>query len=309
MMRHLERGRFLLRLARGLMALMLAWVVSGWGAGPPAGKIKVFLLAGQSNMDGRADGGQLTDAERVRLAGVTSRVFLAYNHGPVLPLQLTDASPSVAQDFGVSHVFGPELFFGMAMAEAWPDQRILLIKRSKGGSSLYGRWHPEWDPDRARVMEEGDKPALYPDFLAYIRSVLSGYPPETYELCAVLWVQGEQDSGVSRYGTLPAASYGANLEQLIRALRRDLGAKELPFLLLQVGSGKVVEGMRHVAATVPRVSLLTGSRDLESPDFWPENQPPQEHFSYEGMKRIGQKFADVYLRDYAPVAEPSDTGL
>ena len=38
---------------------------------------KVFILAGQSNMDGRGDGSQLTVDDRQRLAAVQDRVLLA----------------------------------------------------------------------------------------------------------------------------------------------------------------------------------------------------------------------------------------
>lgn len=308
-MTHHGHGWPLSRFGGVMMALVLAWAVAGWTEGPPGGKTKVFLLAGQSNMDGRADGNRLSAEEQARLAEISPRVLLAYNHGPARPLGLTEPSTDVAKEYGITQAFGPELFFGITLAEAWPQQRIVLIKRSKGGSSLYGRWHPDWNVERARVMEEGDKPALYPDFMSYVKRVLSDYPADAYEISAVLWVQGEQDSGISRYGPRPAEAYGANLGQLIRALRNDTGVENLPFIMLQVGSGKVVEGMKQVADTVPNVTLITPSTDPNSPDFLPVHAPPLGHYDYEGMKRIGRKFAEVYLRDYVPAAAPSNPGL
>ena len=50
---------------------------------------KVFLFAGQSNMDGRANGGQLSANDLKRLSQVADRIQFYYNHQPVTPLQLT----------------------------------------------------------------------------------------------------------------------------------------------------------------------------------------------------------------------------
>ncbi len=41
------------------------------------GKLNVFIFAGQSNMEGRADGAKLSDADRERLARVKDRIALA----------------------------------------------------------------------------------------------------------------------------------------------------------------------------------------------------------------------------------------
>ena len=290
-----------------LLNLLIFWVcgwcigAETWAEGPtlPTGRIKVFLLAGQSNMDGRADGGLLTEEDQNRLARVRQRVELAYNRNPVAALDLTIPDESTASEFGVSRIFGPELFVGIEMAEAWPAERILLIKRSRGGTSLYGRWNPNWSAEQASVMGEDKKSRLYTDFIAYVRDVLSIYPPDRYELCAMFWVQGEQDSGVARYGSRPAHAYGQNLEGLIRAVRADLEVPHLPFILLQVGSGEVVEGMKRVAASVPRVSMIAQTSEPESPDYLPVYPPPLGHYNYDGMKIIGTKFAREYLANYA----------
>ena len=61
------------RAANGVLALslVLAWAHTAWtdelGRPKRAKRIKVFLLAGQSNMEGRADGNRLTSQDRERL--------------------------------------------------------------------------------------------------------------------------------------------------------------------------------------------------------------------------------------------------
>ena len=253
---------------------------------------KVFILAGQSNMDGRGDGSQLTADDRQRLAAVQDRVLLAYNGGATQPLDVTTPQPWIGKKFGLDLTFGPELFFGIRVAEAWPDHDILLIKRSLGGTSLYGAWSPDWNLDRALVMNEADRPHLFAELVGDIETVLGALGDKDYEIAGMLWVQGETDSNVNKFGPEPAATYGENLGRLIREIRKVAGDPDLPFHMLQVGGGAVVEGMRDTAEQMPFVYLIPQSRDPESSSFLPKYGPPVGHYNYTGMKRIGGLFAE-----------------
>lgn len=102
-------------------------------ASPPqqaTGKLNVFIFAGQSNMEGRADGAKLFDADRERLSRVKDRITLAFNGESVRPLGPVAPSPEIGEIYKCEQIFGPELFFGIAMAEAWPQERFLFIKRT-----------------------------------------------------------------------------------------------------------------------------------------------------------------------------------
>ena len=255
----------------------------------PGKKIKVFLLAGQSNMEGRANARKLSPEDDKRLLRTRNNVRLAYNYEPLGPLQPVKPSPEIAGSYKRDLIFGPELFFGITLSEAWPQEKILLIKRTEGGTSLYGCWNPDWREDKAAVMGEDQEPALYSAFTDYVRQILSEYKKDAYEICAMLWVQGETDSG----NEIAAAAYGRNLEQLIRHVRQDVGNENLPFLLFQVGSGKVVDGMKKTAQHLPNVFLLPQSTDPASTDYYPRME--NGHYNYEGMKKLGQRFAEVFL--------------
>ncbi|HKJ78490.1 MAG TPA: sulfatase-like hydrolase/transferase, partial [Prolixibacteraceae bacterium] len=272
-----------------------------------AQKIKVFLLAGQSNMDGRGDGSKLTDQEKEKLVEAQKNIQLAYNWNPVKPLDITIPKPYIREKFKLEKVFGPELFFGLGLAESMPDEKILLIKRSIGGTSLYGCWNPNWTEEKAALMNEANSPKLYSDFVNYINEVLSDYKEDEYEFCGMLWVQGETDSNVSKFGPLPSESYGQNLQNLIREIRKDTKVDDLPFMMLQVGSGKVVEGMQEAAGTMENVTLIQQSKDPDSPLYLPGYGPPTGHYNYEGMKKIGIRFKDVYLNEYTHVSKQSDS--
>ena len=258
-------------------------------------KIKVFLLAGQSNMDGRGDGSMLTMGDRARLGAVQNRVLFAYNNREIVPLAVTTPQLWIAKKFNLDLTFGPELFFGLNVAEAWPDSEILLIKRSQGGTSLYGCWNPDWSLEKATLMGEEEQPRLYNELVAYVHDVLSRYQEDEYEIVGMLWVQGEADSGVKKYGPLPAETYGDNLRNLIVALRGELDTPDLPFFMLQVGGGKVVEGMISTADSLENVFYIPQSRDPEAANYLPKYGPPIGHYTYEGMKRIGILFSEEFL--------------
>ena len=263
-------------------------------AKPAAGKkVKVFILAGQSNMEGRADGTKLLQKDKERLDKVKHRIQLAYNYTPIRPLSVVKAHPSIAKSYKIDTLFGPEISFGIAMAEAWPSEQVLLIKVSAGSTSLYGCWNPDWSLEKAKLMEEEDEPHLYKALIDYTHDTLSAYAPDEYERCAMLWVQGETDSGTE----VAAAEYGHNLTKLIHGVRRDFNQPELPFLLFQVGKGKVVQGMKKVANEEYNITLLPRSREPDSPNFYATI--PNGHYNHEGMSKLGYRFASEYLKNYA----------
>ena len=259
---------------------------------------KVYLFAGQSNMDGRADGGQLSEIDLQRLSNVADRISFHYNHQSVTPLQLTNPPEHIKQRFNLNHTFGPELFFGIEMAEQHPNDEFIFIKRSIGGTSLYGCWNPDWTLEKATLMRELEQPKLYSDFMNYIKKVLDDYDKGEYEIMGMLWVQGETDSGVESYGEQPAATYGTNLRNLIESVRTDLSAPHMPFVVFQVGHGKVVTGMKETAKNVKNVFLITQSQDKDSADFYERNPPPIGHYTTVGMKKIGINFSKTFETHY-----------
>ena len=258
-------------------------------------KKKVFLLAGQSNMEGRADGGKLSKEDNARLEKAGRNVTLHYNHQAAFPLQLSTPKKYIQRKFSLEKNFGPELFFGINLSEKYPEEEFIFIKRSKGGTSLYGCWNPNWTEEKAALMGELDQPKLYFDFIDYAKEILTQYDPSEYEIVGMLWVQGESDSGTGKgKGTKPSETYGANLQNLIQGVRTAFNVPELPFILFQVGGGKVVEGMKETAKQDENVFLIPQSKDKNSPDYYEKNPPPIGHYVTSSMKKIGFRFYEIY---------------
>lgn len=256
-------------------------------------KKTVYLFAGQSNMDGRADGSLIMPADLARLDKVANRITFYYNGTTETPLQLTTPARHIQKKYDLVKSFGPELFFGIEMAEKYPDREFIFIKRALGGSSLYGCWNPDWDIEKARLMNEENRPRLYEELIDNTLSVLSNYNPNEYQVAGMLWVQGETDSAIKRWGDTPARKYGSILQNLIIKTRINLSAPNMPFVIFQVGNGMVVKGMTHVAQNDKDTYLISQSNDKSSNDFYPKNPPPIGHYTAESMKRIGVAFFNI----------------
>ena len=254
--------------------------------------IKIFLLAGQSNMGGKGNGELLTEADKKGLSLAGESILFHYNREYDGPLTLTKAGAYDRENYNLNQTFGPEIFFGIEIAKAYPEDRFLFIKRSIGGTSLYGNWNPDWTEKKATVMDEQNGPKLYSDYQKYIEEVLKGYDPSEYEFTGMLWVQGEADSKVAK----AAESYGKNLQRLIKGMRDFTKKPKLPFLIFQVGTGKVVKGMKKTAKKLENVVLIRQTENPESPDYYPEYAPPKSHYTYEGMKKIGERFAKEFSK-------------
>lgn len=284
-----------------LTIILLAITIACTAAEKPnesKNKKKVFLFAGQSNMDGRANSGDLSEDDLARLEKVANRIVFYYNHKPVTPLQLTSASKFIKNKFGFNEIFGPELFFGIEMAEKYPNDEFIFIKRSVGGTSLYGCWNPDWTYEKANQMNEADKPKLYSDFIEYTKSILASMNENEYEIAGMHWVQGEADSNIKNYGEEPAITYGKNLKNLVESVREDIKVQHMPFTIFQVGKGKVIEGMEEVANNDDNVYLIPQSNDETSADYYEQYPKPLGHYTTKSMKIIGVNFFKIYDKIY-----------
>ena len=135
-----------------ILALSVALTLTAVAAAEPApkrkGPVKVFLLAGQSNMEGLGglntfdalgahptQGGLLKKIRNDDGSWVTrDDVFVSFRGGK------TTGPLSVG--FGANKEFvGPELLFGVIMVDAFEDP-VLLIKTAWGGKDLHFDFRP-----------------------------------------------------------------------------------------------------------------------------------------------------------------------
>ena len=233
--------------------------------------VKVFILAGQSNMEGH---GHIRSLNRL---GDDPK------YGYLLKLlKNADGSWAIRDDVTISYraeqrkeqkgpltvgwgasanEIGPELMFGTIMGELH-EEHVLLIKTAWGGKDVFCdfRSPSAGKPagDEAALLEkqrsEGGSREIgvyyrkmiseTKECLANIRDVVPGYHGQGYEITGMAWFQGWNDFcqwparvEERQVGLGIIDAYSRNLANMIRDLRQDLGVPDLPAAIGELGIG------------------------------------------------------------------------
>jgi hypothetical protein len=249
------------RIVRALPLGAALWFAAGfaalpvWGAKP----VKVFILAGQSNMEGKAK----VELLRRQIEAPESRQRFQHLHrnGAWIErddvwIKFLDRKGKLTVGLGSPGCIGPELEFGHVVGNHY-DQPVLLIKTAWGGKSLFRDFRPpgagppgdeilQQDLEQARkrtpettlAQIKESYGASFHLMLAEIKSALGDlktYVPDDadqgYELGGFVWFQGWNDMINADY----TAAYTENLVHFIRDVRRELESPNLPFVIGVLG--------------------------------------------------------------------------
>jgi len=186
--------------------------------------------------------------------------------------------------YGGKHHFGPEWQFGYLMGEHLPNQ-VLLIKTAWGGKSLYKDFRPpssggEVGPYYKKMITDVQ------EALANLKKEFPDYDGKGYQLAGFVWYQGWND-GVNAKTAVP--EYEANLANLIRDVRKDLNAPNLPVVIGEL-TGPWVKApgewdtLRKSQAAVAKKAEFQGNTlFVETHDFVrkPEDSPNPGHGHHE----------------------------
>lgn len=263
-MNHLAKKSMKISLYRNLFILLLTaiWLIPAHRANAaPKKPLKVFILVGQSNMQGHA---KISTLEHIGMDPKTKPWLL--------DLQEKDGTPKVFKDVRISYVtdkgvikegaltagfgaddtkIGPEFTFGMTLDKHY-DEPILIIKTAWGGKSLYS----DFRPSSAGAYKDNEKESghYYRLTMAHVKDVLANISrvhPEYkkdqgYELCGLVWFQGWNDmvnGGVypERYNPGGYDEYSKLMGMFIKDIRKDLSAPKLPFVIGVMGAGGPVK--------------------------------------------------------------------
>jgi len=255
-------------------------------------KINVFILAGQSNMAGAANASNLTKLDIKDLENAQRNISFVNNGNKSIPLNVTTPPAWKRKKFQLDSCFGPEIFFGIELSKKHPNKKFLFIKRSQGGTSLYGCWNPNWTKEKAQYIGELNKPKLFYELINDVDRELSKYDKSDYQIMGMLWVQGESDSS-QKWGPLPSESYADNLTNLIKSSRLKFKSSQMQFMIMQVGSEKIGEAMKQVSKQLKNVTFIAQNKDISSYNFLPRLED-NIHYNYFGMKKIGILFSNNF---------------
>mgnify|MGYP001353134543 CR=1 FL=1 len=255
-------------------------------------KINVFILAGQSNMAGAANASNLTKLDIKDLENAQRNISFVNNGNKSIPLNVTTPPAWKRKKFQLDSCFGPEIFFGIELSKKHPNKKFLFIKRSQGGTSLYGCWNPNWTKEKAQYIGELNKPKLFYELINDVDRELSKYDKSDYQIMGMLWVQGESDSS-QKWGPLPSETYADNLTNLIKSSRLEFKSSQMQFMIMQVGSEKIGEAMKQVSKQLKNVTFIAQNKDISSYNFLPRLED-NIHYNYFGMKKIGILFSNNF---------------
>jgi len=291
----------ILQLALALSVLLLSVAVAPvCAADRKQDPVRVFILAGQSNMEGQGvvdldhpeyyNGGKgtlehvmRTTNSPTRYAGVkdadgqwTVREDVWIRFKTAHELKRGNLSIGFAGYPGRHHI-GPEFQFGRIVGDQL-DAQILLIKTAWGGKSLFRDFRPP--------SVGGETGTFYRQMIAEVREALARLPDEFpqydnrgYEITGFVWFQGWNDM----FDEQARAQYETNLVHLINDVRAEFERPNMPVVIGELGNGGPQAGesmmtiRRAQAAAAARPEFAESVRFVKTTAFArPADQSPNQ---------------------------------
>lgn len=239
--------------------------------------LKVYILCGQSNMEGHAQTrtfpAMAKDPKTADLYKeivgpddkplVWDDIWISYSYGDFSGNPVGRKSGKLTTGFGSQHhvgtgKIGPELTFGIHMHKSTKEP-VLLIKNAWGGKSLMVDFRPPSAGEPADEKAKANAGKYYGLMMDHVKEVLADPgkvypdydPKQGYELAGFVWFQGFNDL-VGSYPALDPSKgrksikdyseYSRLLSCFIRDVRKDLSAPKLPFVIGVLGTGGDTKG-------------------------------------------------------------------
>ena len=229
-------------------------------------KMKVFVLAGQSNMEGKAKMELLeyqVDQPETKDFFKHLRKDEQWVVRDDVWINFLNRKGKLTVGFGSPNCIGPELEFGNTVGDHF-EQQVLIIKTAWGGKSIGRDFRPPSSglPDEEKLKQiveqtnERNKKRNRPltnlaevkdGYGRYYREMMKEidttlrelktrfpeYQGQGYEIAGFVWFQGWNDMFDPDF----LENYGRHMANFIRDVRNDLNAPNLPFVIGQMGQG------------------------------------------------------------------------
>ena len=283
------------------------------------GKLKGFVLAGQSNMEGA---GQIAINPRSKNEGRGSLEYLVKDPKTAKKYAHTvnkDGSWRVRDDVWIwylgrkgglsvgygakSRMIGPEFQIGHVLGDAFKAP-VLLIKTAWGGKTLVKDFRPP--------SSGGEVGPYYTEMLGHVRTVLAdlgklfpAYDGKGYELAGFFWHQGWNDGLKKPWVEV----YEENLANLVKDLRKEWKVPGLPVSIGVSGFGgrnQKVDRRLGIIAAQHAVARRPGFKgrvvSVETRDFFRprEESPSGQGYHWNGNAEtyclIGEAMAKALLK-------------
>lgn len=265
-------------------------------------KVKVVLLAGQSNATGYSKLVHLIEKlapnKLKKLEVGFNNVYINYfnnngkssSHNRFEKVRFGQGADPLS--------FGPELGIASALSLKYPDQKIFIIKYTWGGTTLNKHW--------LSPSSNGKTGNLYTAFINFARTSLDYLINKGYDISldATCWMQGESDGDSTEF-----YKYEDNLKNFIDDVRKDLSKypsqKGLYFIDAGISNSPQWKAYKQINEAKKKVSELsplnvfidTISNDLS---FNTEPQPIVDIWHYDALSelKLGILFAKEIISIY-----------
>ncbi|MSQ03824.1 MAG: hypothetical protein EXR71_18375 [Myxococcales bacterium] len=231
--------------------------------------LDVYILAGQSNMDGYAYLSGLPPSWRT----ADPRVPMYWSGwGEFRDLQPTS--------YGGAYLSGPEVSFGRTLADA--GHRLAIVKHAVSGTDLANFWYPGATPGDASA---GEGFAVLVDSLDAAKAELDRGEP--WRWAGFVWMQGESDA----LDLDMAHAYEDNLRGLVDAMRELTAEPELPVVIGLISReaywtfADLVRGAEMSVAESEDAIVMVETDDL------PRNPLDLAHYDGPSNRTLGERFA------------------
>jgi hypothetical protein len=260
------------------------------------GPVKVFILAGQSNMEGQ--GVVEMDHPKYYNSGKGNLVWsMTHSKSAEMMKHLKDAKgewierEDVRISFknnkgertgplsvgftgygGKSHI-GPELQFGHVIGDHLEEQ-VLLIKTAWGGKSLFKDFRPP--------SSGGEVGPYYTKMIEEVRGALAKLGERKYTVAGFVWFQGWNDM----YGKGVPEEYEPNLVNLAADIRKEFNSPGLPIVIGELGNGGpnvkgnmlVIRAAQKAAGSKIKNALFVSTTDFARPKELSPNTSHGHHW-------------------------------
>ncbi len=243
--------------------------------------VMLFLLGGQSNMDGCGSWNELPEEKKQTPANVR-----LWDNQEKTWKKIGEDTTALARHLQ----FGPELMFAHRLSAAFPDSEIRLMKHSAGGTSLALGWLPE-------------KRKMYSGFIANYQNAKADLEKsgQAVETAGMLWMQGESDSNTIEH----AEAYAGSLPILLADVREKTGNPNLPIVIGRISSSLLKETpwcFDH-AAIVQKAQEAVTAQDPHAHLVQTDDLPvlkDNTHFDTAGQLALGDRMAAAMIKALSP---------
>ena len=242
---------------------------------PKKGRVRLFVLAGQRNMEGEdAFVSELPAA----LAQPQNGILFRYSLGGGVQLSKNWEPLGPVSTLGN---FGPELSLGAQLRKSLPaSDGVALLKFTHSGAQGPD-WLPQGSPESRRN--------LYPRFIASLRDAAADLARQGYEPSweGFFWHPGENDTYFASY----LKNYAGWMKSLVAQVRQDLGQLALPWFVSEQHPKAIWKNMEALNASLRELATTDKQLVIVKTEHLPHQRV---HFGTQGTLLLGEALARAY---------------